>query len=116
MSLRIVPDPQWGPSECSSCGAAIIWAQTEAGRRMPVDAEAVPDGNLQLYTEELGGEPAEPGVQRVRFLTRNQVLVEQAAKRPLWRTHFATCPDGREWSGGGAAAVFEQLDLFRRRS
>lgn len=34
--------------ECRSCGAEVIWVETEKGRRMPVDAESTEGGNIVL--------------------------------------------------------------------
>jgi hypothetical protein len=44
-------------SRCRSCGAAIRWATTVNGKRMPVDDEPVPDGNA---------DPVRPDPGRVR--------------------------------------------------
>ncbi len=33
---------------CRSCGRAIIWAKTESGKAMPIDAIAYADGNICL--------------------------------------------------------------------
>jgi hypothetical protein len=33
---------------CSSCGAEIIWAKTESGKAMPLDAAPSASGNLIL--------------------------------------------------------------------
>ena len=35
-------------SNCSSCQAPVRWAQTEHGKRMPVDVRPVPNGNIRL--------------------------------------------------------------------
>jgi len=35
-------------SLCRSCGAQIIWFKTDAGKNMPVDAETVEVGDLEL--------------------------------------------------------------------
>jgi hypothetical protein len=41
-------------SQCTTCGAQIIWTRTQAGKRMPLDAKASADGNLVLTnTNEL---------------------------------------------------------------
>ena len=36
---------------CRSCGAAIIWARTMAGKRMPLDAEPHPGAPVALAPE-----------------------------------------------------------------
>ena len=33
---------------CRSCGAPILWRETHAGRRMPIDPEPVADGNVVI--------------------------------------------------------------------
>lgn len=79
---------------CKSCGAAIIWATTRAGRRMPLDKE--PDagrGNVRLRSDGtadvLGGDA----------LTEASDCEEE-----LYTSHFATCPGaaGHRKPKGGA--------------
>jgi hypothetical protein len=62
---------------CSSCGAAIIWVVTKAGRPMPCDPEPV------------------------RMLVSTGAMVDvghgpqpEYEVRAGFRSHFATCPDG----------------------
>lgn len=63
---------------CSSCGAPIIWCKfATSGKPAPIDAEPVPDGNLVMM----------PGAK-----------VEAAragADGPLYKSHFATCPNAK---------------------
>lgn len=93
--ISVVEIPQsWplGPSSCRDCGAPIVWAVTDAGRRLPVDLHPDPQGSLELFTEHFpGGEPVEVGVQRVR--TRP---ADRPPASPAWTTHWATCP-ARRW-------------------
>ncbi len=85
--IAVVADPSFGPSLCRDCQAPIVWALTDAGRRMPVDAQPVAGGELELFAEYFpGGEPVDPGVQRVR--TRP---AERPPSSPAWRGHWATC-------------------------
>jgi hypothetical protein len=71
-------------SRCRSCGAPIRWAQTELGRRMPLDAEPYD-----------GPEPAGLFVLRAGVA----VAVPPAVfdDEPRYRSHFATCPDRDDW-------------------
>lgn len=66
---------------CSSCGAAIEWATTENGKRMPVDAKPL---TLPL-----------PGVFRLRWTPGNPVPLAVSVKREegFYNSHFATCPN-----------------------
>jgi hypothetical protein len=64
---------------CRSCPARIVWCVTEAGKRMPVDAEPVPNGNVELRDQG------------------HQVLAVVHGQPPLGvdrlhLSHFATCP------------------------
>lgn len=70
-------------ANCSSCGAAIIWAKTKRGR-MPVDALPSEGGNVAL--EDDG-----------RSVT---AIVYAAKQRPqfgvFYKSHFATCPNAEK--------------------
>lgn len=70
---------------CRSCGAIIIWAVSSAGNRMPVDFRRVPGGNIEL--EERGAYPVPP----MAHFVKPDPQVERFV------SHFATCPDRREW-------------------
>lgn len=68
-------------SACRSCGADIVWAVTAAGKRMPVDAEPVPEGNVALV--DLAS-----GEIHATVLGEGEALL---AEEPLHLSHFATC-------------------------
>lgn len=67
-------------AECSSCGAHIIWALTEKGKRMPVDAVPTRNGNIVL----------EDDGRSVKAVVRDAMLPGVQA---LYISHFATCPN-----------------------
>lgn len=75
---------------CRSCNAPILWAITPKGRRMPLDPEPTPEGNLRLTPipdrTPLVGKP----------LTGEDLEAAQASGEPLHTSHFATCPDARQ--------------------
>lgn len=87
-----VVEDRWPVEHCDSprCEARIVWAVTDRGKRMPVDADPSPaDGNIKLSVRYTGPEPL--------------ATVLSAAARfglTLRTSHFATCPDA---------------DRFRRR-
>lgn len=68
-------------AHCSaaSCGAPIIWAHTEKGSRMPLDAQPSMAGSVLLY-----GSPEHP---RSRVIPRD----ERAGRSDLRLSHFVTC-------------------------
>lgn len=74
---------------CRSCGAEIRWALTvKNGKHIPIDAQPVPDGNIVIEYRN-GGDEARPATDADRKL-----------KRPLYKSHFATCTDAPEWRKG----------------
>lgn len=72
-------------SACSSCGAAIRWAKTPAGKAIPLDAEPASDGNIRLGL--VGGE------EMAIVLSAADVAGYQVDGLALYKTHFATCPN-----------------------
>lgn len=69
--------------KCSSCQAAIIWAQSAKGHPSPIDAEPVSEGNVVL---DVPDDPREPPIARV-------LKKGQHAPMPRYVSHFATCPN-----------------------
>jgi hypothetical protein len=78
---------------CRSCGQAVQWAETEKGRRMPVDLAPSPAGNIALY-------PREDNVPIAVVITQTEIdawMASGATKRKLYTSHFATCPQASRW-------------------
>lgn len=75
--------------KCSSCGRPVIWAETEKGRRMPMDAEPKEAGAFLL--EERGWD--EKHNEDHAPLARYAVNLAEAKQLglPLYTSHFATC-------------------------
>ena len=71
-------------SACRSCGAAVRWEVTAGGRRMPLDAEPVPDGNVVVVD----------GQARVLTSAGAELLTLDT---PRFVSHFATCPQSGAW-------------------
>lgn len=87
--------------KCRSCKTKVIWCETITGKRMPVDAEPVADGNLRLL-------PRDGGFNRVvapLALYANQIATfkdwESAVSKERYVSHFATCPDKASWRKRG---------------
>lgn len=74
-------------SFCRSCRAPILWVGTERGKAMPLDAEPYqgddPRGLFVIRTA--GGKVIGVAVPPDAF-----------PGEPLYRSHFATCPDAAE--------------------
>lgn len=80
-------------ASCRSCGASIVWAITERGKRIPLDAEPnAVKGNMVLEVETLivNGHPQE------RWRAR-QVAPLLDAAQVRYMPHHATCPQGNQW-------------------
>lgn len=71
---------------CRSCKRPIIWAETEKGRRMPIDPEPCSDGNITL--QDRGR--FHPPLAIVRFA----IPTGSDAK---FKSHFVTCPEASKW-------------------
>jgi hypothetical protein len=73
------------PNTCRGCGAEILWAVTENGRRMPVDPARYPreddKANLAVYTDHLRR-------VRVRVISADRPL---AGFEHRGMPHAATC-------------------------
>lgn len=78
-------------STCRSCGADILWVVTEAGRKMPLDPQSCLDGNIALGPPAAGLASADPSIATV--LTNEAMERCRALGVPLYKPHFATCPN-----------------------
>ena len=84
-------------TNCSSCGAEITWVYTEKGKAMPLDVEAGklgPKGEPPKFRKERV-EEGEGGIKRkiVHFVKDNEM---EANTRPLYHSHFVTCPNAAQ--------------------
>lgn len=82
-------------STCSSCGASIWWALSfTTGRRMPVDAEPSPDGNVLLAESKPDGTPVVRVVGKTPPGEGPDLF--GAVPGPRYTSHFATCPHANQ--------------------
>jgi len=70
-------------AQCKSCGARIIWTLTMKGKRMPVDADPVENGNIALVEGE-------------NVVTSTVVEPARVPGVLLYVSHFATCPNAAQ--------------------
>jgi hypothetical protein len=66
-------------SACKSTGKPVRWLRTTTGQLLPINPEPAPDGNILLLPHE-----------RCRVVP---VEDRAATVAPLFKTHFATCPN-----------------------
>lgn len=59
-----------------------MWAETEKGRRIPIDPEPVSDGNIVLHHRS----NFQPPLALVRFSVPTKAETR-------YKSHFATCPN-----------------------
>lgn len=77
---------EYAVGECRSCKARIIWTTSvKTGKRNPVDAVPVVGGNVLLVSGNNGPES--------RVLTRDEKERNAANRRPMYVSHFGTCPN-----------------------
>lgn len=85
-------------SVCRSCGARIVWTWTMGRRgelkaRMPIDAEPVADGNVEIIDWTRTPEQDE-WTPVVRTLLKGEAESPTLLDPPpRYKSHFATCPD-----------------------
>lgn len=70
-------------ANCKSCNASIEWVSTPTGKKMPIDGDPAPDGNVVLR----GGKAVVLGPE---------MLAELPANVPRFKSHFATCPNAAQ--------------------
>lgn len=71
-------------NRCDSCSAPIIWAFTERGKKIPLDPDPDPKGNMVLDNNADDG-------------TVIAVYAKEEDSRARYVSHFATCPDAGMW-------------------
>lgn len=71
---------------CGSCKAPVVWVITEKGKRMPLDKEPVPNGNIIVLNNGIA-----------HFLLKDEP-VKPETKRYV--SHFATCPNAGQHRKG----------------
>lgn len=64
-------------AHCHSCGAPIVWALTEKGKRMPLDADA-------------------GATEGVRYRVVDGDAIRCVDNEPGHISHFATCPNSAQ--------------------
>lgn len=83
---------------CDSCGAEIFFAiNTTTSRRMPIDAQPNPNGNVTI-----DGDPRSVTDRldlAATVLAGFDLELARTAGDELYMPHFATCPDADEWKG-----------------
>lgn len=75
--------------ECRSCGAPVIWTVTHKGKRMPVDADPVENGNIKLRRDGDRVVAEYPGKEHPGLF--------DDADEARYLSHFATCPNAGDW-------------------
>jgi hypothetical protein len=98
-----VPELEDGQMEvrCRSCEAEIVWAITEGGQSIPLEAEGGkpraheggPKGRI-VWTGEYRG--AALLVEMLREQDQAESLLDGVPEE-IWVSHFAYCPDAKGW-------------------
>lgn len=88
-------DPNVRPCNGPRCGVDVRWVLTEGGKRMPLDLEPDPEGNV--YRVLVDGKP------RARVLGGGDHRPPDGTV--MFRPHWATCPDSEVFKRRQAAAI-----------
>lgn len=82
----------WDIARCRSCGAEIVWAKTQNGKNIPIDAQSHEAGNIMLVA-------ATSTILEPPYAVILRTIADMAGVPPekLHRTHFATCPKAADW-------------------
>lgn len=72
-------------TRCRTCRARIVWVKTAAGKQMPIDVDPTVRGNIAL----------DDGVAEVLSLASAEAAKHRGV--PLYISHFATCPDAKDF-------------------
>jgi hypothetical protein len=64
---------------CKSCQRQVRWVKTAEGRNMPLDVSPSPDGSIMVLAD--GRSRVVPVAERAQCVA------------PLFKAHFATCPN-----------------------
>jgi len=86
------PDLSAFVTPCPDCKQPIMWPRTVTGQRMPVDAEAVPGGNV-MVTVNPSGENL--GCDVVNRADSRRLA---AGGHLLYRHHRITCTKADRWA------------------
>jgi hypothetical protein len=85
-------------TRCRSCNAELIWATTEKGKQIPLDAEPGADGNIRLEERSYPVYGRGPLVREEIVLTAVPAPYEGEERQgDRYLAHFATCKDAKKW-------------------
>jgi hypothetical protein len=88
-------EDNWPKRACRSCGAEVIWTQTQrSGKRMPVDAEPVGGGKFIL-------EPGNDDDTPIAIF----IGPRDPYTGPRYESHFSTCPNASQHRQRGLTVV-----------
>jgi hypothetical protein len=97
---------------CRSCRALIVWCETTSGRRMPVDLDRVPEGNVKLIWRKHYDEPLALVLgsrqlerERAEVAAAHEQGISEERELLLYTSHFATCRHAERWRRRRTAAA-----------
>lgn len=109
--IRIERSDGLGRATCRACGARIVWALTDRGKRAPINWDPSDNGNMVLVYDDSGEEAGKPRVTAVAYFEQSTGTTVPPQERRL--NHFATCPEAERFSAADKpAANNTQLGLF----
>lgn len=76
-------------SRCRSCDAEVVWATSQTGKAMPLNAKPDPFGNVKVY--------GRPGALSAVVVAGVELEETRRLGVDLYMPHHATCPQGPAW-------------------
>ena len=77
-------------SRCRSCGAEVVWLRhAETDKLAPINVTPDPAGNVVVVAEN----------HYVTIRPGSNDNLDEASRAALRTSHFATCPQARQWRG-----------------
>ena len=86
---------------CTSCGRAIIWAQSPAGKNLPLDARAVTVYRLEeagTVMKAIAIEPTMTPMNAPGLFDGDAVVQPEPVAVKAYVSHFLTCPNAASHS------------------
>lgn len=99
---------------CRSCGAPVLWAQTPAGKAMPLNPQPVPNGNVLLVDRQAGRARGRRDMRPRLNVGGRRLWCWLRDERGLWANHPTPYGVGQEEEAKAYAARAQQILAERR--
>ena len=89
-------DPPGTPAKCKSCDRAIVWAQTEKGKMMPVDLAPAHHKQGKFYLFRRADR-----IEAIHIQSKHDSAYGARQRTDkVYTSHFSTCPNADQHRRG----------------